>query len=56
MTRIHVFFFFFIRIKDVNVDDAEFSDATMKNEALVPVPAPGIIEVNLRYNNYYNQL
>lgn len=44
---------FFLRIKDVTVDDKGFSDATMKSEALVPVPAPGIMEVSLR-NNYHN--
>lgn len=41
-------FFFLSRPKDVKVDDEGFSDATMKNEASVPVPAPGIIEVRIR--------
>lgn len=50
MTSIYLFS---VRIKDINVDDEEFSEVTMKSEALVPVPAPGIIEVNFRHNNYY---
>ncbi|XP_022170944.1 uncharacterized protein LOC111034176 isoform X1 [Myzus persicae] len=40
-----------VTVKDVNkVDDEGFSDATMKSESLVPVPAPGIIEVCAAYD------
>ncbi|XP_025415645.1 ankyrin repeat and fibronectin type-III domain-containing protein 1 isoform X2 [Sipha flava] len=33
----------------IKVDDERFSDATIKSESLVPVPAPGIIEVCAAY-------
>lgn len=39
--------FHFYRAKDpVKPDDEGFAEASMKSEALVPVPAPGIIEVS----------
>ncbi|XP_050433314.1 ankyrin repeat and fibronectin type-III domain-containing protein 1 isoform X2 [Adelges cooleyi] len=34
----------------IKVDDPEYVDTTMKNEGLVPVPAPGIIEVYAAYD------
>lgn len=39
------------RVKDIEVNDEGFSNVSIKSESIVPVPAPGIIEVNLKYIN-----